>query len=252
MLLLQRMLFLRVVAFHNGKTAAHWSCGPERSGPLRQTGWSVAILNLLNIFILFTMSSVTHSIHTHTNTHSLPPPSFLLSPCTWFQDFTASVWSFCAALIILGSTTSMKQKSKPVEGLKRAVQLLVWNTQHVRRIIPRDTTGAAVWTIGMRQLCLTEKVVQTLTIRIFFPSEKKRGCIKLCLNCVWEELFHRTYGFACESLVTFSHNPFIVRCGRHALTASILPQLISHLLCVAANLYSDIGLSISEGEPALR
>lgn len=83
--------------------------------------------------------------------------------------------SSCAALIILGGTASIKQNSEPVEGLKGAVQLLVWNSGHFRRIIPTDTTGAAVRTLGMRQLRLTEKVVQALTIRIVFPPETAKG-----------------------------------------------------------------------------
>lgn len=131
------------------------------------------------------MSSVTHSRNTHTHIHTPYPHlvSFLAISCTWFQGFTASMCCSCAALIILGGTASMKQNSKPVEGLKGSVQLLVWNTEHFRRIIPTDTAGAAVWAIGMRQLCLTEKVVQTLTIRIFTPQRLQRGCIRLRIMC---------------------------------------------------------------------
>lgn len=120
------------------------------------------------------MSSVTHSMHAHTHILYPHPVSFLTFPCTWFQSFIASICSSCPALIVLGGTDSIKQNSKPVEGLKGAVQ---WNTEHFCRIIPTDTTGAAVWTIGMRRLCLTEKVVQALTIRMFSPPRDCKGVV---------------------------------------------------------------------------
>lgn len=174
MLLLQRIILLSVVSFCNRKTGAHWSCGPERSGTSgRQASVQLGCCIFKYVYLQWVLSPIP-CMHTHT---PYPHPvSFLTFPCIWFQGFRA-------ALIILGGTASIKQ-NKPVEGLKGTVQLLMWNTGHFCRIIPTDTTGAAVWTIGMRLLCLTEKVIQALTIRIFFPQRMQRDCIKLFLNYV--------------------------------------------------------------------
>lgn len=131
------------------------------------------------------MSSLTHSACTHTHTPS-PRPRFLpYFPPHLISGFHSLDVFLCCSNNFERYCLNQKN-SKPVERLRGSVQLLVWNTQHFRRIIPTDTTGAAVWTFGMRQLCLTEKAVQALTIRTFFsPSESAKGlCQTLYELCV--------------------------------------------------------------------
>lgn len=93
--------------------------------------------------------SVSPSMHAHTYTQF---PSFLLQ----FQGPTAHMCPSCAALKVFEGTGSTKQKWKTVEGWKELCSYLVWNTEHLHRLVALDNWEADAWASGW-DTCVSQR-----------------------------------------------------------------------------------------------
>lgn len=192
MWLLQRMLFLNVVSFCNWKTAAHWSCGPERRGTW---GRQMALQLECCIFryFLFIYNEFCYPFHACTYTHPLPPPSFLpYFPLHLISEFHSFYMFFLPCSNSFGRYWLNKTKFKASGGIERSCAVkhraLLQDYSH------RYHRGSCVNYWNETAVSHRKSGSGPDNKDVFAPQRLQRGCIRLCLNYVSEELFHRTYG----------------------------------------------------------